>query len=92
MVTNILDYMYEGYGYDFEDQRLYDDPDMYNEALTEESDMSTNGMETFSHQGIVGHDPALKVEEANKFTELGQFVGENGANYTDLRPRLCACD
>ena len=49
-------------------------------------------METFSHQGIVSHDPALEVEKANKYTELGQFVGENGANYTDLRPRICGCN
>jgi urocanate hydratase len=92
MNSNILDYMYEGYGYDFEDQRLYNDPEKYEEALTEESKMSTSGMETFSHQGIVSHDPALEVEKANKYTELGQFVGENGANYTDLRPRICGCN
>ena len=63
----------------------------YDKALTEESKMATNGMETFSHQGIVGHDPALEVEKANKYTELHQFISENGANYTDLRPRICAC-
>jgi hypothetical protein len=91
MNSNILDYMYEGYGYDFDDQRLYDDPEKYDKALTEESKMATNGMETFSHQGIVGHDPALEVEKANKYTELHQFISENGANYTDLRPRICAC-
>lgn len=91
MNSNILDYMYEGYGYDFDDQRLYDDAKTYDDALTEESNMSTNGMETFSHQNIVGHDPALEVEKANEYKEVQQFVSENGANYTDLRPRICAC-
>ncbi len=91
MNSNILDYMYEGYGYDFDDQRLYDDAKTYDDALTEESKMSTNGMETFSHQGIVGHDPALEVDKANEYKEVQQFVSENGANYTDLRQRICAC-
>ena len=92
MKSNILDYMYEGYGYDMDNQLLYTDIENYEEALTEESKMSTAGMETLTHQGIVGHEPQLKVEEARKYTELGQFVSENGANYTDLRQGVCACN
>lgn len=92
MNTNILDYMYEGYGYDMDNQLLYVEPSKYDEALAEESKMSTNGMETLSHQGVIGHDPHIETEDANKYKELQQFVSENGANYTDLRQGGCACN
>ena len=92
MKANMLDYMYEGYGYDMDNQLLYVDVENYEEALTEESKMSTAGMETLTHQGIVGHEPQLKVEDARKYSEVGQFVSENGANYTDLRQGVCSCN
>ena len=91
MITNILDYMYEGYGYDMDNQLLYDEPKNYDEALTEESKMSTNGMETLAHQGIIGHEAHIETENANEYKELQQFVSENGANYTDLRQAICDC-
>ena len=91
MVTNILDYMYEGYGYDMEDQRLYTDSEEYNKALNENG-ISDNGMETLAHQGIIGHEDALEVEKANKYYETQQFISENGANYTDLRQGICDCN
>lgn len=90
MVTNCLDYMYEGYGYDMDNQLLYTSVEKYEEALTEETKMSTNGMEGFAYQGILGYDKPLEVAEANEYKkEIGQFISENGANYTDLRQSVC---
>lgn len=92
MVTNVLDYMYEGYGYDMDNQLLYTNVDNYNEALDADG-YSDNGMKTFSSTdiGIISHEAALTTEDANKYKELGQFLGENGANYTDLRFGICGC-
>jgi hypothetical protein len=91
MVTNILDYMYEGYGYDMDNQLLYTDVEKYNEALTSGSSMSTNGMETLAHQGIIAHDPAIPTEKDNKYIETVSFISESGAKYTDLRQQICGC-
>ncbi len=91
MVTNILDYMFEGYGYDMDNQLLYTDVEKYNEALTSGSSMSTNGMETLAHQGIISHDPAIPTEEDNKYIETVSFISESGAKYTDLREGICGC-
>lgn len=91
MNTNCLDYMYEGYGYSMDNQLLYTDAEAYNKALTEKSNMSVNGMETLAHQGILGHDAHLDVENAREYTEVGQFISENGSNYTDLRQEICKC-
>lgn len=89
MNSNILDYMYEGYGYDMDNQLLYTDVEKYNEALTSGSSMSTNGMETLSHQGIVIHDSAIPTEKDNEYKEVASFISESGAKYTDLREGLC---
>lgn len=35
MNSNILDYMYEGYGYDTDNQLLYVDVENYNETLSQ---------------------------------------------------------
>ena len=92
MVSNILDYMYEGYGYDMDNQILYTDVEKYNEALDKDG-YCDNGMKTFASTdvGIIGHDAALDTPNANEYTEVGQFISENGANYTDLRQGICAC-
>lgn len=92
MVTNILDYMYEGYGYDMDNQLLYTDIENYEEALTEETKMSTAGMETLTHQGIIAHEPAIPTENDNKYNELYSFTSERGAIYTDLRQGICGCN
>ena len=92
MNTNCLDYMYEGYGYDMDNQLLYTSVENYDKALTEESKMSTNGMETLSHQGIIDHDKQLDVIDARDYTEVGQFLSEEGSNYTDLRKGVCDCN
>jgi hypothetical protein len=84
--------MYEGYGYDMDNQLLYTSVENYDKALTEESKMSTNGMETLSHQGIIGHDKQLDVIDARDYTEVGQFLSEEGSNYTDLRKGVCDCN
>ena len=84
--------MYEGYGYDMDNQLLYTDVNNYNEAQTEESKMTTNGMETLSYEGVVGYEDAIETDKANEYKyELYQFISEDGANYTDLRQALCAC-
>lgn len=92
MVTNILDYMYEGYGYDMDNQLLYTDVDSYKTALDKDG-YSDNGMKTFSSNdwNITGYQEALPTEDANKYKEVPQFVGENGATYTDLRQQICKC-
>ena len=91
MNTNILDYMYEGYGYNMDDQLLYTNVEEYNKALTENTKMSTNGMEGFAYQGIFGYDKQLETEKAREYKEVGQFISENGSNYTDLRQAICDC-
>lgn len=91
MNSNILDYMYEGYGYDTDNQLLYVDVENYNETLSENGKMTTRGMETLAHQGIVSHDPAIPTVEDNKYKEIPSFISESGAKYTDLRPEICGC-
>ena len=44
MNTNILDFMYEGYGYDMDNPLLYVDVENYNEMLSESGQMSTYGI------------------------------------------------
>lgn len=92
MNSNILDYMFEGYGYDMDDQLLYTDVERYNEALTSGTSLSTSGMETLARQGVIGHDPAIPTEKDNKYVEIVSFVSESGAKYTDLRDGICACE
>jgi hypothetical protein len=90
MKANMLDYMYEGYGYDMDNQLLYTDVEQYNEALNENG-MSDCGMETLAHQGIITHDPRIPTEDDNKYVETISFISESGAKYTDLRKPLCGC-
>lgn len=93
MVTNILDYMYEGYGYDMDNPLLYIDKENYEKALDDDG-YSDNGMKTFASDdlGVFGYADRLPTEDANEYKkEMIQFVSENGANYTDLRPSLCGC-
>lgn len=92
MNTNILDYMYEGYGYDMDNPLLYVDTENYNSALDADG-YSDQGMKTFTSKdiNIIGHEVGIDVVGANDFNELGQFISENGANYTDLRQGNCAC-
>ena len=60
MTTNILDYMFEGYGYDMDNQLLYTDVDSYKTALDKDG-YSDNGMKTFSSNdwNITGYQEAL---------------------------------
>jgi len=92
MVTNILDYMYEGYGYDMDNQMLYTDVEKYNESLDKDG-YSDNGMKTFSSNDlkITGYEDRLPTENDNEYKEVQQFVSENGANYTDIRQQICKC-
>jgi hypothetical protein len=82
--------MYEGYGYDMDNQHLYTDVEQYNEALNENG-MSDCGMETLAHQGIITHDPRIPTEDDNKYVETISFISESGAKYTDLREGICGC-
>ena len=92
MVTNILDYMYEGYGYDMDNQMLYTDVEKYNESLDKDG-YSDNGMKTFSSDDwkITGYEDRLPTENDNEYSEVQQFVSESGAKYTDLRQQICQC-
>ena len=93
MNSNILDYMYEGYGYDMDNQLLYTDVENYNESLSENGKMSTNGMETLAYNdGPIGHDPAIPTEKDNEYKEIASFISESGAKYTDLRQGICDCE
>ena len=91
MKANMLDYMYEGYGYDMDNQLLYTDVEKYEEALTEDTKMSTAGMATLAHQGIITHDDRIPTENDNKYGEVPSYISESGAKYTDLRKPLCGC-
>ena len=93
MVTNSLDYMYEGYGYDTDNPLLYVNVENFDETLSENGKMTTRGMETLAYNdGPIGHDPAIPTEDDNKYTEVGSFISESGAKYTDLRQGICDCD
>lgn len=92
MNTNILDYMYEGYGYDMDNQLLYTSAEEFNEALTSGSSLSTNGMETLSYQGVIGYENAIPTDKDNKYIETASFISESGAKYTDLRQGICSCN
>ena len=93
MVTNSLDYMYEGYGYDTDNPLLYVNVENFDETLSENGKMTTRGMETLAYNdGPIGHDQAIPTEDDVKFTEIGSFISESGAKYTDLRQGICACD
>ena len=92
MNSNILDYMYEGYGYDTDNQLLYVDVKNYEEALTEDTKMTTAGMATLAHQGIITHDDRIPTEDDNKYKEVPSFISESGSKYTDLRQGICACN
>lgn len=92
MKTNMLDYMYEGYGYDTDNQLLYVDVENYNETLSKNGKMTTRGMETLAYNdGPIGHDPAIPTVEDNKFKEIPSFISESGVKYTDLRQGICSC-
>ena len=92
MNSNILDYMYEGYGYDTDNQLLYVDVENYNETLSENGKMTTRGMETLAYNnGPISHDPAIPTVEDNKFKEIPSFISESGVKYTDLRQGICGC-
>ena len=92
MNTNILDYMYEGYGYDMDNQLLYCSVERYNTALDKDG-YSDNGMKTFASNDIdiLTHGNGMAVFEANEYTEIGQFLSEEGPEYTDLRQGKCRC-
>jgi hypothetical protein len=92
MKTNMLDYMYEGYGYDTDNQLLYVDVENYNETLSKNGKMTTRGMETLAYNdGPIGHHPAIPTVEDNKFKEVPSFISESGVKYTDLRQGICSC-
>lgn len=91
MNTNILDYMYEGYGYDMDNQLLYTNVENYDKALSEGTDLSTCGMDTLMRQGVLSTEDSLPTEDSNKYTEVCSFISESGANYTDLRQSQCGC-
>lgn len=92
MVTNTLDYMYEGYGYDTDNQLLYTDVKNYDETLSESGKMTTRGMETLAYNnGPISHKPAIPTEKDNEYKEIPSFISESGAKYTDLRQGICGC-
>ena len=93
MNTNILDYLYEGYGYDMDNQLLYTDVEIFDETLSENGKMTTRGMETLAYNdGPIGHDPAIPTDKDNEYKELASFISESGAKYTDLRQGICDCE
>lgn len=82
----MLEYMYDGWGFDRDDQILYTVA-----GMSLRQDIDTTGMKTLAQDGTIGFDNALDVVNANEYTEVCQFISENGANYTDLRFGKCGC-
>lgn len=88
----MLEYGFEGYGYDNDDPRLW--------SVTQGKElqdkfvdgMSTQGMKTYAQQDTVTFNEDLDVVNANDYTELGQFISQGNADYTDLRGPKCNCD
>ena len=68
MVTNVLDYMYEGYGYDLDNQLLYTDVERYNEALDKDG-YAEKGMKTFASTDwdMTGYQDRLPTEADDKY-------------------------
>lgn len=87
----MLEYGFEGYGYDNDDPRLWSvtSGKTFQDKFVD--GYSTNGMKTQAAQGNATFDEELDVVGANDYTEVGQFVSENGAPYTDLRPSKNVC-
>jgi len=56
------------------------------------ADVPQQKMDTLADQGILASDEPLDVVNANKYTEVGQFISQNAADYTDLRKALCGCN
>ena len=92
MNSNMLDYMYEGYGYDMDNQLLYTDVEKYEEALDKDG-YSDNGMKTLSSEdvGITSYIDPIPTEKDGEYTEVDQFISEEGSSYTDLRQQICKC-
>lgn len=87
----MLDIFYEGYGFDNENPLLWT-MKLGKELQDKNIDgYSTEGMKTLSNQGVLSYNPNIDVVDANKYTEVGQFISENGANYSDLRWPVCGC-
>jgi len=92
MKSNMLDYMYEGYGYDTDNPLLYTNVKNFDETLSPNGKMTTRGMETLSYNnGPIGHNPSIPTEDDNKYNEIESFISESGAKYTDLRQGICSC-
>ena len=88
----MLDYMYEGYGYDTDNQLLYTNVKNFDETLSENGKMTTRGMETLAYNdGPISHNPAIPTEDDNQYNEVVSFISESGAKYTDLREGICGC-
>lgn len=55
-------------------------------------DYKQQGMMTLSSQGVLTASSELDTVNANKYkSEIGAFISEEGAGYTDLRSPLCGC-
>lgn len=92
MKANMLDYMYEGYGYDTDNQLLYVNVENFDETLSPSGEMTTNGMETLAYNnGPIGHDEAIPTVEDANYNEIMSFTEESVKEYTDLRQSKCNC-
>ena len=88
----MLDYMYEGYGYDLDDPRIYFEENLKEQTEYGVDEYNTNGMKSLQAQDGVCYEDQLPTEEANEYTQIGQFISENGHPYTDLRQGRCKCE
>ena len=86
----MLDYLYEGYGFDLDDPRIYFEKNLKEQTDYWVDEYNPNGMKTL--QDGLCYDDQLPTEKANKYTEVGQFVSEHYSCYTDLRQGRCKCD
>ena len=92
MNSNILDYMYEGYGYDTDNPLLYVNVENFDETLSKNGKMTTKGMETLAYNdGPVGYDESLPTVDARNYNEIMSFVEESLPEYTDFRQGICDC-
>ena len=93
MVSNILDYMYEGYGYDTDNPLLYTNVENFDETLSENGKMTTRGMETLAYNdGPIGYDNSIPTVEDAQYTEIMSFTEEDVPEYTDFRKGICDCE
>lgn len=89
----MLNYLYEGWGFDNDDPRLWTVASGKTLQDMRDDGYSTEGMKTLAQQGTIAYDEPLETETSEEHnTEADAFFSEHGSCYTDLRQEKCNCE